>query len=76
MDFARCGNSRGNGLLYFYGGAAMTDNKLTAFNNLFYNELRSDCWTYSCELHDCCECSCYKMLFEEYENDGTRKKEL
>ncbi len=39
------------------------------FDKLFYHELCADCWTYSCEQRDCCECLAYQDAFDEYKNE-------
>ncbi len=49
--------------------ATKEDDIVKEFNKLFYHELRADCWTYSCEQHDCCECDIYQESLEEYKNE-------
>ncbi len=49
--------------------AIKEDDIVKEFNKLFYHEIRTDCWTYSCEQRDCCECRAYQDAFEEYKNE-------
>ena len=39
------------------------------FDEIFWSDIHCDCWDYSCELRDCCECSTYQDAFEEYKNE-------
>lgn len=65
LDWRACGNypwKKRKALIAEY------ENTAKEFDEFFRKELRSDCWTYSCEQRDCCECSIYKDALEEYVN--------
>lgn len=53
------------------------DDKLREeFNKLFWSDIRQDCYSYKCELRDCCECDSYNTYFEEYKNEREREKKI